>query len=261
MIGGTGRAGTSFLVRYLDRCGMNTMLQSHGLSGWNEDANAGLENFPESDVELPYVIKSAWFHEFVSGFFKSSSRKLDAVLIPMRDIVEAASSRIINDQVARLRDPNTPAECSTWERWGTTPGGVVYSLNPLDQARILSLSFHSAIHELVRHDVPMYFLDFPRFIEDAEYLYTKLKPLLPTDCDRERALAAHRSIADESMVRIGRELSGAPEAAASSETLPGITYPKISSLNHAATSRVSKAIKPAPSLARRLINRARRWLE
>jgi hypothetical protein len=260
MIGGTGRAGTSFLVRYLDLCGMNTMMQREGLATWNDDANAGLENFPESDAKLPYVIKSAWFHEFVSGFFKDPTRKLDAVLVPMRDLVEAASSRIINDQVARFRDPATPSECTTWERWGTTPGGVVYSLNPLDQARILSLSFHAAIHELVRHDVPLYFLDFPRFIEDPDYLYAKLKPLLPNDCDQAKARLAHESIADTSMVRTGRDLNGPQPPRADAHTEPGITYPSAGSLNQAASSRVRKSIRPAPSLLRRILNRIRRVL-
>ena len=257
LIGGTGRAGTSFLVRYLDQCGMHTMLQLKGLSSWNDDANAGLENFPESDAELPYVIKSAWFNEAVSGFFKDPARKLDAVVVPMRDLVEAASSRIINDQVARIRDSTAPDECTTWERWGTTPGGVVYSLNPLDQARILSLSFHAAIHELVRHDVPLYFLDFPRFIEDADYLYDKLKPLLPADCDRRQAQAAHDSIADTSMVRTGRDLNSATPQPTAAAIEPGITYPTATSLNQAAKLRVKKSTKRSPSLARRLINRVR----
>ena len=40
-IAGTGRAGTSFLVRYLTALGLDTRLTRHGEEGWDEEAHAG----------------------------------------------------------------------------------------------------------------------------------------------------------------------------------------------------------------------------
>ena len=54
-----------------------------------------------------------------------------------------------------------------WESWGTTAGGTVYSLNPLDQARILAVQFQRLVQQLVEAEVPTtVFLAFPRLVED-----------------------------------------------------------------------------------------------
>ena len=63
VIAGTGRAGTSFLVRYLTELGLDTSLSRQGEAAfWDEAANAGLEEFPivGSGANLPYVVKSPW---------------------------------------------------------------------------------------------------------------------------------------------------------------------------------------------------------
>ncbi len=48
LIAGTGRAGTSFLVRWLAAAGLRTHLASHDTPMWDDDANAGLEDLPVS---------------------------------------------------------------------------------------------------------------------------------------------------------------------------------------------------------------------
>ncbi len=262
MIGGTGRAGTSFLVQFLHLCGLDTMIGREGLSSWDEQANAGLESFAADARELPYVIKSAWFDEFVGSFLANPALELDAVVIPMRDLVEAASSRVLNEYTARYNDASTPAECTRWERWGATPGGVVYSLNPMDQARILALSFHSALFALVKRDVPMVFLDFPRFIEDPDYLFRKLEPHLPKTCTAAKAAAAHHQLADAMKVRTARELdqtSGEHEAARQSRAT-AIQYPSMQNLNRAALERSQRNTTAPASFARRLARRLQRMV-
>ena len=262
MIGGTGRAGTSFLVQYLHLCGLDTMMGREGMASWNEQANAGLESFVADATDLPYVIKSAWFQEFVESFLANPALRLDAVLIPMRDLVEAASSRVINEYTARYNDPTTPAECMRWERWGSTPGGVVYSLNPLDQARILALGFHAALFALVKRDVPLVFLDFPRFIEDPDYLYQKLEPYLPKQCSAAKAASAHSQLADSMKVRTGRELgqTTAADAAAQHSPSAAIQYPSMQSLNQAALERSQRGPAVPVGFARRLARRLRRMV-
>ncbi|MEB2513815.1 hypothetical protein SB385_29385, partial [Burkholderia multivorans] len=155
LIAGTGRAGTSFLVQYLAACGLDTHLARNPEDRLDENANAGLEDFPTGDANLPYVIKSPWLYEFVDELLARDDIQVDAVIIPMRDLVEAATSRVVNELRARLGNEGLPSELTRWHTWGSTPGGVVYSLNPIDQARLLSMGFHRVIHACVKKRIPL----------------------------------------------------------------------------------------------------------
>jgi hypothetical protein len=209
-IAGTGRAGTSFLVRYLTALGLDTHLARHGEDGWNEEAHAGLENvpLPGRAGDLPYVVKSPWFYEFVDEVLANPQIALDAVIIPVRDLAEAAVSRSVLE--LRAMHASTPWMATlerSWESWGHTPGGVVYSVNPLDQARLLAVGFHKVIERLVQAEIPILFLAFPRMVVDAEYLYRVLKPVLPAGMTKDAAVDAHMRLADPEKVRVGAELA------------------------------------------------------
>jgi hypothetical protein len=125
-IAGTGRAGTSFLVQYLHACGLETTLALHPDGKLDEHANAGLEDYPTKGARLPYVMKSPWLYEFVDEMLERDDLVIDAVIMPMRDIVEAAASRAILEMGARFRDERVADDIRHWETWGCTPGGVVY---------------------------------------------------------------------------------------------------------------------------------------
>jgi hypothetical protein len=210
-IAGTGRAGTSFLVRYLTELGIDTHLKRHGLaSGWDENANAGLEDaaFLSSSIDLPYVIKSPFLYAYIDELIDRGTFKADAVIIPVRDLAEAAISRSVLERRAIHQTAAWMSELdSTWEHWGHVPGGIIYSLNPIDQGRLLAVGFHHLIQRLVVADIPIIFLAFPRFVEDGTYLFDKLHPLLPHTIDKKAACAVHRRVADQAKVRIGAELS------------------------------------------------------
>ena len=206
LITGTGRAGTSFLVRLLDALGLETHFSRFGEhASWDEYANAGAENLPLAalDPELPYVVKSPWAGEFIDQILSDRNFILDAVVIPLRDIEDAASSRVI----VELRDVIEHDEIAThldgpWGHRGKTPGGVVYSLHPLDQKRILAVGFHHLVERLTAAEVPIILLHFPRLIVDADYLYERLLPVLRYPIDRERFRSAHEKIANLDQIRV-----------------------------------------------------------
>jgi len=239
---GTGRAGTSFLVQYLAACGLETHLAANPDGQLDENANAGLEDVPYEGIRLPYVIKSPWLFELADYIVERTDLSFDAVIIPMRDIVDAATSRVVLDMRARYGNTNVHSEVARWENWGVTPGGIVYSLNPMDQARILALGFHEIIRALVRKNVPLIFLDFPLLIEDGAYLWSKLEPVLSQYCSREFALAVHAKLADPDKVRAGKEINDRPSAPLSrtangqGESL-GISYPSHDALDRNALIR------------------------
>ena len=237
LIAGTGRAGTSFLVRYLANVGLETHFDVHGAEQWSEEANAGFEDLPteESGTRLPYVIKSPWLCEIIDQVLDNQSIRIDAVILPMRDLVEAASSRVVLERQAIYRN-HTAAR--SWESWAYTPGGVVFSLNPIDQGRLLAVWFHRIVERLTKADIPIVFLAFPRFAEDSDYLFQKLKHHLPASTTLEQTQAIHGKIADANKIRIGRELRKEERtgASASAEALP-VAYPGHDELTEIATQR------------------------
>ena len=212
-IAGTGRAGTSFLVRYLTELGLDTHLARFGEhAAWDEEANAGLENppLPGLDDSLPYVVKSPWLYQFIDTLLSNRVMAADTVIVPVRDLAEAAVSRSIIERRAIHQQAPWMTQCDRpWEEWGHVPGGVTYSLNPIDQGRLLAVGFHHLVQRLVAADIPIIFLAFPRFIEDAAYLYDKLQPVLPWGLDHQRAQAAHQRLADRAQVRVRREVGTA----------------------------------------------------
>lgn len=240
LIAGTGRAGTTFLVQYLAECGLDTQFAHLARPDYDDDANAGLEDLLVGNADAPYVVKSPWLYEFIERLLANPEIAVDAVVIPMRSIVEAAASRTVNELRARHGNAAVHDDCKQWETWAATPGGIVYSLNPIDQARLLALGFHELLHALVKRNIPVVLLDFPRFIEDPGYLYEALRPALGEKVDRASALRAHGRTAEPSKVRIGKELAadGGPERRADHGARPGgIAFPSHATLDRTALKR------------------------
>ncbi len=239
LISGTGRAGTSFLVKYFSALGFDTGLQKSGSQkGWDDTANAGLEHVPliQPDDDLPYVVKLPYISEYFAEIIESGRFAIDALLIPVRDLTDAASSRaIVESQVRHRNDEWRANKLETrWEIHGVTPGGVVFSLDPLDQARILAVSFYRLVYQAVSRDIPLIFLAFPKIIEDWRYLHRMLLPVLPTSITPAMAQDAHAAVASAAMVRVGREC-GISTASLQGELRPH--YPSAAEIDNAALRR------------------------
>lgn len=180
-IAGTGRAGTTFLVRYLTALGLDTMLSRRPDMQDNERANAGIEVPPErlDHEDAPYVIKSPWLYLAIDDLLDKGTFHADAVIIPVRDLREAAASRLIIEQQSILAEsPNVCSLKTPWDVWGRVAGGAIYSLNQTDEERLLAVGFHHLVERLVRANIPIVFLHFPRFAVDADYLFSALAPVL-----------------------------------------------------------------------------------
>ena len=221
LIAGTGRAGTSFLVQYLHVLGLDTHLSRHAHASWSQSANAGLEDLPlvGPNEDLPYVVKSAWLGEFIDQVLSNDRFAIDAVLIPVRDLRDAASSRVILE----LRNIFEKAKWmlsfdETWDEWAQTPGGIIYSLDAVDQERLLAVKFARLVQALVKRDIPVIFLDFPRIVEDPEYVFRKLKDFLPSTVDAGIAVEAHASVARKESVRVSKERASVRNLQASAAT-------------------------------------------
>jgi len=217
LIAGTGRAGTSFLVRYLTELGLDTELSRRGeAAAWDEAANAGLETVPLAGQawDLPQVLKFPWTDQLIDQILDDNAIRLDTVILPVRDLSEAAMSRsVVELQALHHAMPWMTELDQSWEMWGKTAGGVTFSLNPLDQGRLLAVGFHRLIERLIKADIPIVFLAFPRLVEDWEYLFQKLRPVLPATIDEPAARDAHQRASDPAKVRLGAELAAGIEGA------------------------------------------------
>ena len=233
LIAGTGRAGTSFLVKYLTELGLDTHLTRNGASSfWDPRAQAGLEDIPlvGDASKRPYVVKSPYAYEFIDKLLEQDDFKLDGVIIPVRDLIEASSSRILSEMQHLNEAVPWLAELDeTWEQWALTPGGVVYSLNTLDQARLLAVGFYHLVERLIGANIPIAFVHFPEMAQDADYLFERLRPVLPDSVTIEQARLAHGRIARGEDVRVGNELrphaSDLHAAASNAARPPFLKYP------------------------------------
>lgn len=165
LISGTGRAGTTFLVQLLTELGLDTGFAGPA-DGMHAGCNAGME-WQLEDIfkkSAPYVVKTPSLAERIHEVLGAPGIVVDYMIIPVRELHAAAESRREISRQARKRG---------------APGGLWLTKNPRKQEAALALRFHHLVHALAQHDVPMIWLHFPRLVQDAEYLYAKLRPALP----------------------------------------------------------------------------------
>src|SRR5271166_7173105 len=119
------------------------------------------------------------------------------------------------------------------------PGGVVYSLNPLDQARLLAIQFHQLVLKVSEVGLPLIFPVFPRIVTDWEYLHRCMEPILPAHITKEISRAAHARVADVSKVRVTREISTRNQSNVvyRPELFVGPRYPSSSEIDNIALRR------------------------
>ncbi len=195
VIAGTGRSGTSFLIKFLAACGLDI---GEGLDEqWNERASAGMERNLLAP-NPPYLVKDPGFANYCSEV-DLTELTLDALIVPIRDLAAAATSRVLQERMAKVsRDgPGMMAPVEV----AITPGGLLTSLDPVDQSRLLAVEFHRLIHWATITGVPLYLLDFPRLVQDRGYLLDALWPWLSLHTDRESAEAAFDAVAEPDKIR------------------------------------------------------------
>lgn len=252
LIAGTGRAGTSALVQYLNGLGLETHLSRPGGSAdWHDSAQAGFEDLPlyTNGDDLPYVIKSPLTYQIIDQILNDAKIGLDAVLIPMRPLVEAAASRSIVQLQAMHQDARWMAEVATpWEHLAAAPGGAIFSVSPIDQARLLAVGFHWLVERIVQTDVPVVLLSFPRLVTDPDYLFAKIGKVLPVEVPIARARQVHAETFNLEKVRAGRELS---DNVGPASELNGFTGSSITALDNMALKRELKQLREELECLRR----------
>jgi hypothetical protein len=161
-----------------------------------------LEHRLDSDQRLPYVIKDPWLFAYFRDI-DLSAVSIDALILPMRDLMAAAESRVYQERIALNERSPRDADAQVI---GATPGGVLYSLDVVDQARILGVGFHNVLNWAVVNELRLFLLSFPRMVEDCDYLLQVLWPWLGEHCEIDVAREAFADVATADAVRIDRGL-------------------------------------------------------
>lgn len=154
VITGTGRCGTSFLMHFFTELGLNTgytideceqHLAQSGCDGGIEHS-VGTELFKKSDI----VKNPEWMYiPEVLNF------DIKYIIVPMRALKNVAISR---------KSMGIGMYGGFWH--GAT--------NIEEQMKIDSRAFYDFIKYTIRNNMKVIFLDFPRVVKDAEYLYDKI---------------------------------------------------------------------------------------
>jgi hypothetical protein len=163
LITGTGRAGTTFLVQLFTELGLDTGYAPGTASrDYFDHCSAGLEQAIGTEAS-PYIVKNPAFCDTLPTLIATERFKIDHVLVPVRQLDEAAKSRI-----------------RVGGRDGLVPGGLLGTADPAAQKGVLAERFHGLMHALAAHDIPHTLLCFPRLALDADYAWVKLRFLMPT---------------------------------------------------------------------------------
>lgn len=175
LISGYGRAGTTFLMQLLTRCGLDTGF-ANIRDNYHEHCNAGLE-WGLHEPTWPYVVKSPFLCDRLDEMIDSRQIVVDHLFVPVRELTEAAESR---------------------RRHGNREGGLWDSDGP-DQEAVLAVKLNKLLVSAARRDIPVTLLAFPRLVRDREYLWSKLRGVIPLASTFDAAFA---ELADTSLVHV-----------------------------------------------------------
>ena len=148
VITGTGRCGTTFLVKLFSFLGKDTGFTRETYEKHiAKNCNSGLEMRLDSGHD---VIKNPEFMNQLTALAKSNPR---CVIVPIREYSDAAASRA---------------------RHGFGHGGLWHAQNQQQQVAYYNKIMAGYMLAMAKHDIPTIFLDFVRMTTDKQYLYNKL---------------------------------------------------------------------------------------
>lgn len=197
LICGTGRAGTTLLMRILTVAGFDTGFDDRDLrKAANNLGRAGLENIPnlENKDNLPQVLKSPHLVDKLPTILAERWFEIGMVIVPIRELNAAAQSRVLVHEKA-LTNEGKPKPA---------PGGLWKTKEPREQKWVLAEQFYRTIEPLVAYDVHYSLMSFPRFAQDSEYFDTKFATVLQASMgfDRSEIMEAFRKECRPEMISI-----------------------------------------------------------
>jgi hypothetical protein len=174
VITGTGRAGTTLLVKVLDELGLDTGLHDGKLTPYGHAVRAGLECRID-DPDAPTVVKDMTLGFRMRAILEAGEVDIGHVILPMRRLDVATASRV---------------RAAGYGRLPFRRGALTGTWHATEQQKVLQAMLAEIVTALTEFDIPYTEIAFPRFATDAAYTYERLGFLVPdaTLDDVRRAL-------------------------------------------------------------------------
>jgi len=164
VISGTGRAGTSFLVSLFTRLGLETGFTEKDLT-FDPTSRAGLEYDLRTEQYPPYIVKDPALCNYIPQVLARLDIGIELVIIPMRDIYQAAQSR---REVWKVNMANKK------ENKPIHGGGLMNEGDPAVQEVTLAFALYRLLLDLSVSNIPVLLLSYERMMSDRKYLFNKL---------------------------------------------------------------------------------------
>jgi hypothetical protein len=155
LITGTGRCGTTFLIKLFSFLDFNTGYDRNNYKlSISSNCNSGMER---SYTDNYNVIKNPTFMMDIENISKDTSIKIKNVIIPIRDLKISANSRV---------------------KHGKKNGGLWNAKDELSQIDFYKNILTNYLIISTKYDINTIFIDFDKMINDKIYLFNKLKNIL-----------------------------------------------------------------------------------
>ena len=153
LITGTGRSGTTFLIKLFSFLGYDTGYTRENYKSYiYENCNSGMEREYNENY---YILKNPDFIQKWDKIIQEINIKL--VIIPIRNYKESALSR---------------------ESHSFNEGGLWNATDINEQITYYNKIMADYIFYMTKYNIPTLFLNFNKMINDKEYLFDKLKEIL-----------------------------------------------------------------------------------
>lgn len=155
LITGTGRCGTTFLIKLFTFLEFDTGFTKMNYKQFiYSNCNSGMERFYTDPF---YILKNPTFITDIKKIISDTSVKIKTVIIPIRDLKDSAISRVNH---------------------GNMNGGLWNATDEQSQIKFFESILSNYKNVMTELNINTIFIDFKEMTNNKFYLFNKLKPIL-----------------------------------------------------------------------------------
>ena len=156
LITGTGRCGTTFLIKLFSFLGFNTGFNRHNYTTYiSPNCNSGMERTYNENYR---VVKNPNFMINIEYIAQDPAVRIKQVIIPMRNLTMSAKSRASHGI--------------------NQAGGLINATDEASQLQFYKHMISNYIFYMCKYNIPTVFIDFDQMVTNKTYLFEKLQSLL-----------------------------------------------------------------------------------
>lgn len=155
LITGTGRCGTTFLIKLFSWLEFDTGYNKHNyIDAISKNCNSGMERY---HFEKYYILKNPRFMSNIKNIIEDKNIIIKNVIIPIRDYKLSAMSRV---------------------KHNTQNGGLWAAKDEATQIMFFNKIMANYVFFMTKYEINTTFIDFDKMVNDKLYLFNKLENIL-----------------------------------------------------------------------------------